>query len=188
MIVMGAKGHSNLGILLLGSVSQGVVQHATKPVLIARPGAGDIESMLIGYEGSAPAKRAIDFIQKLALPPSVRFRVTQVIEPFSVPSGTPISYRKRAIEEAHKINERQHRAADRALNTLRETLSKQGRQVETEVLTGPAGSALEESAREHNVDLIVVGSRKPSPSRHYLLGSTAEKLVRHSPTSVLIVR
>jgi nucleotide-binding universal stress UspA family protein len=188
MIVMGAKGHSNLGLLLLGSVSQGVVQHATKPVLIARPGGGEIKSVLIGYEGSAPAKRAADFVQRLALPKSVSFRLTHVIEPFAVPSGTPISYRKRAIEEAHKINERQHRAAERALSTLAATLSKQGRNVETEVLFGPAGSALEESAREHGVDLIVVGSRKPSPARHYLLGSTAEKLVRHSPTSVLIVR
>src|SRR3989337_138179 len=37
LIVLGAKGHSNLRILVLGSVSQGVVQHATLPVLIARP-------------------------------------------------------------------------------------------------------------------------------------------------------
>src|SRR3972149_5728802 len=39
LIVLGAKGHSNLRILVLGSVSQGVVQHATLPALIARPSA-----------------------------------------------------------------------------------------------------------------------------------------------------
>jgi nucleotide-binding universal stress UspA family protein len=35
---------------------------------------------------------------------------------------------------------------------------------------------------------VAVGSRKPSRVRHYLLGSTAERLVRHCAASVLVVR
>ncbi len=58
----------------------------------------------------------------------------------------------------------------------------------TEVLAGPAGPELDACARKHGADLIVVGSRKPSAARHFLLGSTAEKLVRHAHTSVLVVR
>src|SRR3972149_6512272 len=58
LIVLGAKGHSNLRILVLGSVSQGVVQHATLPVLIARPSAGPVRRVVLGYHGSAAGPRA----------------------------------------------------------------------------------------------------------------------------------
>ena len=188
IVVMGAKGHSNLGLLLLGSVSQGVVQHSTRPVLIARPDRERVDRILIGYEGSPPAKKAVSFLDRLALPAGAQLRLTYVIEPFSVPSGTPISYRRMAIEEARKINERHHRTAQRALATLERRLREQGRNVTSEVRSGPAGQELQEAASEFNADLIVVGSRKPDPLRHYLLGSTAEKLVRHADTSVLVVR
>jgi nucleotide-binding universal stress UspA family protein len=188
LVVMGAKGHSNLGLLLLGSVSQGVVQHATRPVLIARPPSGGVKRVLIGYEPTPPARKAIQFMEQLGLPTSVEFVLSHVLEPFGVPTGTPISYRTRALEEVHRINERRHRTAERALTVASEALSKTGRSVATEILTGAAGPVLEESAKDREAGLIVVGSRKPSPARHYLLGSTAEKLVRHAPMSVLVVR
>jgi nucleotide-binding universal stress UspA family protein len=188
LIVMGAKGHSNLGMLLLGSVSHGVVQNASRPVLIARSERERIDRVLVGYDGSPPAKRAVTFLQRLALPPSTQIRFTDVVEPFGVPSGTPISYRKQAVEEAHRINERNERNAERILAALEKSLAGQGWQVSTEVRKGAAAPEIEASAAELKADMIVVGSRKPDPVRHYLLGSTAEKLVRHADTSVLVVR
>jgi nucleotide-binding universal stress UspA family protein len=188
MIVMAAKGHSNLGMLVLGSVTQGVVQHATLPVLIARPGAESVGRILLGYDGTPPARRAVQFLDRLALPQDVDIIFTHVIEPFGVPAGTPVSYRARAIEEAHKINERRHRQAERALALLKDRFSATGRTVITEAPTGKPDAVLDESARKHHASLVVVGSRKPSPAQHYLLGSTAEKLVRHSHTSMLVVR
>jgi nucleotide-binding universal stress UspA family protein len=185
---MGAKGHSNLGLLLMGSVCTGVVQHATRPVQIARPDGGRVDRLLIGYEGSPAAKKAVTFLEKLDPPRAVKLHLNYIVEPFAVPSGTPLSYRKQAIEEAHKINERHKRTAERALTTLAKRLSESGREVTTEVETGVPGPELEKSAKQFGADLIVVGSRKPDPVRHYLLGSTAEKLVRHADKSVLVVR
>jgi nucleotide-binding universal stress UspA family protein len=188
LVILGAKGHSNLGLLLLGSVAQGVVQHATKPVLIARPGTEAVRKIVIGYDSSPAARRAVDFVGRLAVRPEVEFLLASVIEPFTIPAGTPVSYRRLAVEEAHRINERQHRTAERALTALANRFKAAGRQVQTAVLAGPAGPELDDFARKHEADLVVVGSRRPSPARHYLLGTTAEKLVRHSHTSVLVVR
>jgi nucleotide-binding universal stress UspA family protein len=185
LIVLGAKGHSNLGLILMGSVCQGVVQHATQPVLIARPGAGAMHRVLVGYHGSRAARRALRFLERLALPAGTEVMLTYVLEPFGVPPGTPVSYRQRAIEEAHQINERHHRHASRI---LKETLEGLPWRADAEVVSGQPGPELDAAARRHNADLIVVGSRRPSPARHYLLGSTAEKLVRHAHTSVLVVR
>jgi nucleotide-binding universal stress UspA family protein len=186
VVVMGAKGHSNLGLILLGSVSQGVVQHSNRPVLVARPGSSDLRKVLIGYDGTAHARRSVTFLDRLSLRPDVAIKLVYVVEPFST-QGTP-GFRRRAMEEAQHIVEKRQSDAERALGTLADSLRASGRRVETAVLTGPAGPQLDEAARNYDADLLVVGSRKPSPESHYLLGTTAEKLVRHSHVSVLIVR
>ncbi len=190
LIVLGAKGHSNLGLMLVGSVSQGIVNHATKPVLIARQGRDttDVRSIIVGYHGSPAARRAVAFLERLAIPEDAHISLVDVIEPFGVPSGTPASYRKRALEEAHEINEHRHHDAHRRLEVLAERLRTGKHTVDFEVIPGDPGPELDAAAKRHNAGLLVVGSRRPDPIRHYLLGSTAEKLVRHAHTSVLVVR
>jgi nucleotide-binding universal stress UspA family protein len=188
LIVMAAKGHSNLHLAFVGSVAQGVAQHTTKPLLICRPGSDVVRKVLLGYHGTASAKRALAFLNSLALPPDGEIVLVTAIEPFTLPEGMPIGYREMALGEAHKLNERRHRDATKALQTLADQIKASGRQVSIEVTAGPAAAVLDQAARSHDANLIVVGSRRPAPERHYLLGSTAEKLVRHAHTSVLMVR
>jgi nucleotide-binding universal stress UspA family protein len=188
LIVVGAKGHSNLGLILLGSVAQGIVQNATRPVLVARPGARDVRRVIVGYDGSEPARRSIEFIEQLPYKLGIKFTLVEVMEPFAVPPGMPPGYRTQALEDAREINERNHETAERTLATVRQRLEANGLEVEAIVRTGNAATEIDALAREQEADLIMVGSRKPSTERHYLVGSTAEKLVRHAHTSVLVVR
>jgi nucleotide-binding universal stress UspA family protein len=188
LIVMAAKGHSNLHLVFMGSVSQGVAQHTTRPLLIARPGTASVRKVVLGYHGTASARKALTFLGRLALPDDAEVVLFTAIEPFTMPEGMPLGYRQQAIAEAHKINDRRHQAAERALQSIAEQVRTSGRQASTEVDAGPAAQLLDAAARKHEADLIVLGSRRPAPERHYLLGSTAEKLVRHSHTSVLVVR
>lgn len=58
---------------------------------------------------------------------------------------------------------------------------------ETEVRNGSSYREIIESAKEHKADLIIINSHQPG-LKDYLLGSTASQVVRHSPTSVLVVR
>jgi len=43
-------------------------------------------------------------------------------------------------------------------------------------------------AKRWNIDLILLGSRGLTGLKHALLGSTAERVVRHAPCPVLVVR
>ncbi len=43
-------------------------------------------------------------------------------------------------------------------------------------------------AEEKEVDLIVMASHPPEEVREFLIGSNADRVVRHSPISVLVVR
>lgn len=53
---------------------------------------------------------------------------------------------------------------------------------------GSPSVAVGEAAEEHDVDLIVVGTHGRTGLKRMLIGSVAEKIVRHAPCSVLAVR
>ena len=44
------------------------------------------------------------------------------------------------------------------------------------------------SAQEHEVDLIVIATHGRTGLKHLLMGSTAERIVRHVRCAVLVVR
>jgi nucleotide-binding universal stress UspA family protein len=63
------------------------------------------------------------------------------------------------------------------------------REVGTRFLTGVAWDAIVELAKaDPTIDLVVMGTHGRTGLRHVLLGSVAEKVVRHAPCPVLIVR
>lgn len=59
---------------------------------------------------------------------------------------------------------------------------------ETELMVGDPVTGLLDAARRWEADLIVVGTHSRGALEHFLLGSTAEKLVGRSPVPVLTVR
>src|SRR5438477_2455780 len=186
LIVMAAKGHTNLHLLVLGSVSQGVAHLANRPLLIARPGAEKVRTVLVAYHGSTNARKALRFLNRLAMPVEARIVLVNVTEPFKLPERTPAAYRGEAIQDTREINERRQHEAAQSLEGIVNELEAQGRNASYEVLSGDPAPQLDAAARRLEADLVVVGSGKASPKEHYLLGGTSEKLVRHCHTSVLI--
>ncbi len=59
---------------------------------------------------------------------------------------------------------------------------------EVHLLSGYASTEIIRIAEENNVDLIVMGSHGLSGLAHVLFGSTADRVVRRAPCSVLTVR
>lgn len=62
-------------------------------------------------------------------------------------------------------------------------------EVELSVVQHPSpGRALVEMAEDENVDLVILGSHGRSGLSRAFLGSVAERVVRHAPCPVLVVR
>ena len=59
--------------------------------------------------------------------------------------------------------------------------------IKTKVLHGHAATEINGYAEREGIDCIVVASHKPE-FVDYLLGSTAARVVRHAPCSVLVIR
>jgi nucleotide-binding universal stress UspA family protein len=71
---------------------------------------------------------------------------------------------------------------------LSERLGESDVKVSREVLVGPAAQAIVELAEEWRPDLIVIGSHGRGFWKRMWLGSVADRVTRHAPCSVLIVR
>ena len=76
----------------------------------------------------------------------------------------------------------------RAIENIPKAEMIEGLTVQRKVLTGTPFLEVIRYAREHDIDLIVIGTHGRSGLVHALMGSVAEKVVRKSPCPVLTVR
>jgi universal stress protein A len=74
------------------------------------------------------------------------------------------------------------------LAALQRRVSAQGRPVEILVRMGRSQSEISDTAKAIGADLIVMGTHGHSGLRQLLLGSTADRVIRHAPCPVLTVR
>ncbi len=81
-------------------------------------------------------------------------------------------------------------ARDDAKKSILEDLNNKLKDVPNatvEVVEGHAGTTIIEYAEDHEIDLVVIRSHRPS-FEDYFLGSTAARIVRHANCSVHVIR
>lgn len=80
---------------------------------------------------------------------------------------------------------------DNAVNEAKDKLQELKLRLKTEagveLRVGPPAREILACAKENNADLIIIASHRPDLS-NYLLGSTADRVVRHATCSVLVRR
>lgn len=143
---------------------------------------------IVGYDGSEPSKRAVDWAVRHAkamdakvvlatvVPRSIKdsFFSTMLLPHIDlskvVPSGTFEASANARLEEAAKAT------------------GLAGGQVETRVLQGEAWAALVALAGETRPDALVIGEKSYEKVEAFHLGASAERIVRHAPCTVVVVR
>ena len=78
-------------------------------------------------------------------------------------------------------------SAERALSQVCEAVRARGLRATTKLLQGYPAEVIVERAREINADLIVLGTHGRGGVQRFLLGSTAERVVRTATVPVLTV-
>jgi nucleotide-binding universal stress UspA family protein len=189
MIVVGAQGHGAWARLTMGSVSNDVVRGAPCSVLVVRGAPRPIRSVLVGIDGSARSRRAIDLLARLVPERGARVSIVRVLEPIRVPSLALLPARVRAAlaAEAAALHARRLRAAEQDLAAAVRRLKRRWR-TETAVRIGTPAHELLRAARQSRADLVVVGARGAGGLAGLLLGSVANTLVERSDVSVLVAR
>jgi len=89
------------------------------------------------------------------------------------------------VDEIWQINKKQ---ALEYLESVRDRISNKPFKVHVAVEMGPAAETIIDYARKHPVDLIVMATHGHSGLKRWVYGSVADKVLRGSHLSVLLVR
>jgi nucleotide-binding universal stress UspA family protein len=181
LVVMGTHGRSGLSRFLLGSVAESVVRHAPCPVLTVpdRDHAGTFQHVLCPIDFSECSRHAVDLAAKIVEPGGAGITLLHVLElPVTASGELPIT---------DLIDTLDTHAAKRLEDWATELRAKVSVPVTTRWRIGsPGGQALAILDEQPPFDLVVVGSHGRTGLRRALLGSVAEKIVRHAPCPVLV--
>ena len=194
LIALGTRGLSGLKHILLGSTAQRVVQGARCPVLSVHPqDLGRhrvIRSILVPTDFSDDAERAIHAALRILAPLETSeasegtARLT-LIHAFNL----PIEYTAYGpIPTSIHFLRDTGLEAERRLQEAVDGLAREGLTVDWVAREGDPVAVIAQEAEARGVDLIAMGTHGRSGLAHLFLGSTAERVVQHSPCPVLTVR
>ncbi len=190
VIVMGWRGHGVVRRMLTGSVSRGVVRRAPCAVLIVRHALRDLRQVVVGFDGSAHARRGVELIARLNPPRGGRVSLFTAVDTMHVPSQAmvPLDARATISAEVTRINKKRLTETHQALDRATRTLTRAGWRVDRVVSTGAPLRELLATVADTRADLVVVGAKGVTGVRQLLLGSVAEGTLSRSPVPVFIAR
>ena len=184
LVVMGSRGLGPVGRLLVGSVSEGVVHHASCPILVAHGGeeAWPPERIVAGDDGSESAELAA----KMAAGIGGLFGAEQVLVRAHQNPPEPIggwsAEDRRRLDEARSREERELNGRAQVIRVAA------GGRPKARVVDADATLALLLAAEEgdERKTMIAVGSRGLSVVGRARLGSVSTNILRAASGPVLI--
>ena len=184
LIMLGHRGMTAKAPFLLGGVSQKVATYAPCSVLICKEPVSTLNRILLAVDGSEASNKAAEFLAACPFKHPLQIVITTVWAP--PPSSTLESVSAEAAS-SHDKSAAQHRG-ESLLNEVVARFSAVPYATQIDWRSGDPPSAILESAREHNVQMIVMGARGLKGIRRFFLGSVSQKVLIHGTCSVLIIR
>jgi nucleotide-binding universal stress UspA family protein len=142
----------------------------------------NLRKILVPIDFSEPSRKAMQYAHLFAKQFNAEVLLLHVIE------FTPLPAPPLAVVQDETTQASLHESAAKELGKWRDAIGSQA-MVRASVRNGLSAHAeIVNAAAEGNIDLIVLGTRGRTGLAHLLIGSTAERVVRHAPCPVLVVR
>jgi len=143
-----------------------------------------LKTIVVGTDFSVCSARALSYAVSLAASQNAKLHIVHVlsepVQPLDVVGALPY------VDQGTRA-EWQKTAEERLLNECR-AAERRGIRSTCEVIWGRPSDALVDRAAEIKCSLVVIGTHGRSAFEQFLLGSTAERVVRRSTVPVLTVR
>jgi len=194
LVFLGSRGENALAAVLLGSVARKLLSHSKSSVLVARHFADQTAEqsravvekkrkldVLLATDDSQGSHAAIDFVASLGTGVFGDLSVLS-IEPLIVintiydPVITPI--------EIDPLEVDSRKFAEQAKDQLKNSADN----VVAEHSIGRPGNIIQDSAKNHKADLVVLGASGHGAIDRLILGSVSYEVATTAPCSVLVVR
>lgn len=192
LVIVGSHGFGPFKRVLLGSVSDSVVRHATRSVLVVR---GEVSEegnqlpgrVLLAIDGSKESHLATRAAVEVAGAAGSELHVLSVLETAQLLPQMP--YPGFEAWETSGTAEEAEQHARRLLSRVSERIEAEGSTVkESHLAVGKPDKEIVGLAGELGADLVILGSRGLGAVGRILLGSISDSVVRHALCSVLVVR
>ncbi|MGB8168544.1 MAG: universal stress protein [Chthoniobacteraceae bacterium] len=142
-----------------------------------------VKRILVPVDFSAPSRRALRFAREWAARFGSEVCLLHVLEPMNsfaafgdmpiAPPVLPFDFHEQARTELEKIVQQEF---------------PEGTKVSVHLRDGAAYDQIAAAARELKADLIIIATHGHTGLSHVLMGSTAERVVRHATCPVLTLR
>jgi nucleotide-binding universal stress UspA family protein len=193
LLVVGSRGRSPVGRLLLGSVSRNVLTHAACSVRVSRggegggapPAAADAPvRIVLGVDGSPDAALAVSAVAARAWPAGTEVRAVAVLDAkFWTALANPQvwAWVAPAQEDGRSW-------ASRAVEAVARELRSAGLLATPMIEEGDPKHVLVEQAQRWQADCIFVGAKGHARLERFLLGSVSAAVAERAHCSVEVVR
>ncbi len=188
LIAMATHGRSGIARLVIGSVTEKVLNRSTVPLLLYRPKEGaptaeePIRTVCLSLDGTELSEQSLPLAQDLAARLGVPMVVARVaptyLQVFDATDPVLITDALEAME----------REAQGYLKGIEERVSKTGTKVETRFIKGYAAPELVALSNSLPDSLVVMTSHGRSGIGRFVLGSVTDEIIRTSSRPVLVVR
>jgi nucleotide-binding universal stress UspA family protein len=135
------------------------------------------ENILVPMDGSPCAEMILPKIERLATDLKASIHLLQVVFARTFPGTDPTEAEVAVVRKAEEY-----------LKKMEEQLKAKGFKVDTHIRYGDDAEEILDHASQKDVDLIAMTTHGRSGIKRFLLGSVAEKILRHSPKPVFLVR
>lgn len=191
-VVLATHGRRGLKRFLLGSTAEAVVRRAPCPVLTVRqpvlrqqgtpqtPPSGRIRRVLVPVDFATPTRGLLEYAAAFANTFRASLHLLHVVERLQVPTRV-----------AYAVAQLQGTVLRRGQERLAEAAARVGFSPRTTTQTVRIGTpydVITQLARRLPVDLIIVATHGHGGLRRLFLGSTTERVLRHAPCPVVVVR
>jgi len=188
LIVLGTHGRRGIDKLLMGSVAEDIFRHATCPVLTIGPHVthkikeGELRHILYATDFGEETRHGLPYALSLAEEHHAKMTLLH-ISPEPPPTlqdltpGAPPSLSRAELLAYNEAELRKMMPHDANLMTHPEFL----------VELGEAADVIVETARKLDVDIVVLGVKRPMPLATHLTTGIAYKVVCEAPCPVLTV-
>jgi len=184
VIALGTHGRRGPERVLIGSVAEEVVRRADCPALTIRGqnggfsnAPGDVRRFLVPVDFSDASRQALRHAREIAQLYDAQIDLLHVVEEILRPS-----FYVEGLEENVGKKARDH------LRTFVEESTGPDVDVEIHARSGQAASCIASFAEDRGSDLVVTSTHGRTGLQRLLLGSVAEKVLRHAHCPVLTVK
>jgi nucleotide-binding universal stress UspA family protein len=191
---MSTHGRSGITRWVMGSITDKVLHATTNPLLIVRaqePEKSNSEvkltDIIVPLDGSALAEQALPLAASIARDLGLKMTLLQVTP--SVENYYPLMGSSRAIYNYDDLVRETDEEAAKYLIQKGSRLRQEGiSTVEEQLMHGSAEIAITDYAREVPHCLVAMTTHGRSGMGRWLLGSVADRVIRHSGVPILVVR